>query len=231
VKAVLFDSLGTLLELRPVPPRLREELARHGLEVSEAAAARAFAAEVDYYLEHHLEGRDAASLDRLRDHCAAVAAKALGVGRDQIGAVRSALLAAISFEAFPEAPGTLHSLRAAALRIVVASNWDCSLHAALADAGLDELVDAVVASAEVGAAKPARALFDAALEAAGCDATDAVFVGDSMERDVAGAQAAGIEAILLARSGAADSPHPAGGRPFAVARSLDEALSLILARG
>lgn len=231
MKAVLLDSLGTLLELRPVPPRLREGLARRGLDVSEADAARGFAAEVDYYLEHHLEGRDAASLDRLRDDCAAVAAKALGVGRDRVGAVRSALLAAISFEAFPEVPATLRSLRAAGLRIVVASNWDCSLHTALADAGLGDLVDAVVASAEVGAAKPACGVFDAALEAAGCDAAEAVFVGDSMERDVAGAQAAGIEAILLARSGAVGSQHQVGSRPLAVARSLDEALSLILARG
>ena len=57
-KAVLLDGMGTLLRLiRPVPP-LSEE---------------AFRREVAYYVEHHLEGRDAASLADLRRRCAEVA--------------------------------------------------------------------------------------------------------------------------------------------------------------
>jgi putative hydrolase of the HAD superfamily len=85
---------------------------------------------------------------------------------------------------------------------VVASNWDCSLPQVLEQADLAALVDGVVASAVVGFDKPAPQLFEAALELAGCDAADALHVGDSPAADVAGAQAAGIRALLLERDGA-----------------------------
>jgi HAD superfamily hydrolase (TIGR01509 family) len=70
--------------------------------------------------------------------------------------------------------------------------------------GLRELVDEVVVSAVVGAAKPDRAIFEAALAAAGCEAPEAVHVGDSAEADVGGARAAGIRPLLLAREGGGD---------------------------
>jgi putative hydrolase of the HAD superfamily len=62
----------------------------------------------------------------------------------------------------------------------------------------------VVASAVVGAAKPEPALFEAALELAGCPAERALHVGDSVSKDVAGAEGAGVAAVLLDREGA----HP-----------------------
>jgi putative hydrolase of the HAD superfamily len=65
---------------------------------------------------------------------------------------------------------------------------------------LAELVDGVVSSATVGAAKPAPVLFEAALAAAGCSAADALHVGDSLSKDVEGASQAGIAAVLLDRN-------------------------------
>jgi len=96
-RAVLLDCLGTLLELEPPGPRLRRELARRGVDVSASAAEGAFRAEIGYYLDHHLDGRDRESLARLRNACAAVTAEALGLGRERLAVVRAALLAAISF--------------------------------------------------------------------------------------------------------------------------------------
>jgi putative hydrolase of the HAD superfamily len=111
------------------------------------------------------------------------------------------MLDAIRFHAFPDAAPALRELRARGLRLVVASNWDCSLPQVLEQAGLADLVDGVVASALVGADKPAPELFAAALELAGCDASEAVHVGDSPANDVAGAAAAGIRPVLLQRDG------------------------------
>src|ERR671937_164738 len=68
---------------------------------------------------------------------------------------------------------------------------------------LQPLVDAVVISAEVGVAKPDPAIFRAALERLGARAEDSLHVGDSVENDVAGARAAGLDAVLVARNGAA----------------------------
>lgn len=184
---MLLDALGTLLRLVPPAPRIAA-----ALRVSEADADAAFRAEVAYYLDHHLEGRDAASLAGLRDRCAEVFADALGAERERAAA---ALFDAIRFEAFDDVAPALAALRPR--RLVVCSNWDCSLPDVLAAAGVE--VDAVVTSAEVGAAKPDPRIFEAALAAAGCSAAEAVHIGDSSDTDVAGAAAAGIRAILLRR--------------------------------
>jgi len=220
---VLLDAFGTLLAMEPPAPRLRAELARRaGLEISAEAAEAAFRAEIAFYLEHHLEGRDAGSLERLRDRCAAVVAESLDFPGLEPGAVREAMLAAIRFGAQPDAFGALRALRSRGVRLVVASNWDCSLGEVLAAAGLLPLVDGVVSSAVVGAAKPDPALFEAALAVAGTPAEEAVHVGDSPDHDVAGARAAGVRAILLDRRGVAATTD------VPVVRRLDELPSLLL---
>jgi len=85
----------------------------------------------------------------------------------------------------------------------VVSNWDVSLHDVLERTGLTPLVDAALASAEVGARKPAPAIFAAALAAAdGVAPGDALHVGDTVEADVEGARRAGIHPVLVARDGA-----------------------------
>jgi len=202
VKAVLLDVLGTLLRMEAPGPRLRAGLRdRIGVDVGDAAAEAAFRAEIDYYVEHHLEGSDPEALERLRDRCALVVLESLGLASDRQAAVREAMLAAIHFEPWPDAAPALEELRAAGIRLVAASNWDCSLPHVLERAGLARLLDGAAVSALVGAAKPDPALFEAALELAGCGPEDALHVGDSLEKDVLGAQAAGIESVLVARDG------------------------------
>lgn len=202
IRAVFLDAFGTLVELDPPGPRLREQLRVHaGVQVSDEDATRAFRAEIRYYLAHHLEGRDDASLGELRDRCAAVIAEELALDGVRPGAVRAAMLGALHFRAFPDAVPALQALRDLGLRLLAVSNWDCSLPRALAFAGLDGLLDGVVASATVGAAKPDPRPFEAALAAAGVRPGEALHVGDSPVNDLEGAQAAGLRAVLIDRSG------------------------------
>jgi putative hydrolase of the HAD superfamily len=205
MRAVLLDSLGTLVELESPVPRLRERLGELGFDVDEERVARAFGAEVAYYVEHHVEGRDQSTLAALRNRCAAVLLDELAIPELPLADAREALLASIAFRAFPDAAPALRELRARGPRLVVASNWDCSLREVLATAGLLELVDDAVSSAEAGAAKPDPAVFRAALAAAGCEPDDAAHVGDSEENDVAGARAAGVRAVLVRRDGGRES--------------------------
>jgi putative hydrolase of the HAD superfamily len=60
-----------------------------------------------------------------------------------------------------------------------------------------------VTSAEAGARKPAPAIFEAALARLQSRREAAILVGDSLDTDVAGGQAAGIRSVLLDRTGAA----------------------------
>ena len=212
---VLLDALGTLVELERPWPHLVHELAARGVVVDEEAARAAMLAEMAYYRAHHDEAVDWATLKDLRRRCAAVVHEQLQTALP-LDDVLDALLGAIRFRAYPEVPGVLARLRDGGARLAVVSNWDVSLHDVLERTGLRPLVDAVVISAELGVAKPDPAIFRAALERLGATADGALHVGDSLEDDVAGARAAGLEAVLVARNGA---PAPEGVRAV---RSLAE---------
>jgi putative hydrolase of the HAD superfamily len=204
IRAVLLDALGTLVRLEPPVPRLRDQVLRAtDVDVGEERAAAAFGAEIAYYLSHHLEGRDRASLQDLRARCAAAMAAELPVALEGPAAVE-VMLASLGFTPFPDVAPALKELRSHGLRLVVASNWDCSLPDWLALAGLAGLLDGAVSSAVVGRAKPDPAVFRAALTEAGAEPDQAVHVGDSLENDVQGAGAAGIRGLLLVREG--DAP-------------------------
>jgi putative hydrolase of the HAD superfamily len=212
VRAVLADVLGTLVELEPPAAALREEIERRtGVDVGPERAGAAFAAEISYYLAHHLEGGDAEGLERLRDRCAEQIQASLELDALDHATAREAMLAALRFRAFPDAAPALADLRARGVRVVAASNWDVSLHEGLERTGLAPHLDGAVSSAVVGAAKPDPAVFREALVVARCRPDEAFHVGDSPHGDVDGARAAGIRVALLDRHGVL--PDPPSGVP------------------
>jgi putative hydrolase of the HAD superfamily len=230
VRAALLDALGTLVELEPPVEPLRRELReRCGLEVSAAEAAAALRAEIAFYRAHHDDAADRARLVDLRRRATEALRDALppaarGV---PVAELTEALLAALRFRPFAEVPEVLRAARARGVPLVVVSNWDVSLHDVLDATGLAPLLDGVVTSAELGSAKPDGAIFARGLELAGVAAGEAVHVGDSVEHDVAGALAAGIEPLLVARDGAAqeERPVPAGVRTIPTLEPLLRILS------
>jgi putative hydrolase of the HAD superfamily len=227
-RAVLLDALGTLVELEPPWPLLQSTLARrHGIAVSESDAKPAMLAEMAYYRSHHHEGADEDSLAELRLRCARVLRENLpqagSLGDEEMV---EALLDCLRFNPYPDAAPALAALRAAGLRLAIVSNWDCSLRSVLADLGLAGAVDAIVVSAEVGARKPDTQIFLAALEQLRRGPDEAVFVGDSLETDVAGARAAGVRALLLER----DAPATPEGDGVERVFSLHEVVELVESR-
>ena len=206
-RVILLDALGTLLALEPPAPLLRVELAeRFGLEVSESEAERAILAEITYYRAHLDEGRDPASLEALRRRCAEVLRSALPADGLELDAVVGALLASLRFTPFADVRPALAAARSRGRRLVVVSNWDASLHGVLRATGLEPLLDATLTSAEAGSRKPAPTIFEEALALVGAVPEQAIHVGDSLEEDVAGARAAGIEPVLVRREGRPSAP-------------------------
>ena len=210
-RCLLIDAMGTLVSLASPAPRLRAEFVnRFGIALSPAQARDAIAAEIGYYRAHMEDGRDAQGVRALRERCA----EALRAALPPSGALQAidgrsmteALLASLHFSAFDDARGALTRARAHGLRVVVVSNWDVSLSDVLDTVGLIDSVDHVVTSAGAGAAKPDPAIFAIALEVAGVTAAEALHVGDSLDQDVVGARAAGIDAIWLHRHGSAVAP-------------------------
>ena len=216
-RALLLDALGTLLELEPPVEPLRRELReRCGIDVTAEEAAAALRAEIAFYRANHDDASDRERLADLRRRATEALRDALVTSREggplaragarklaevPLATLTEVLLAALRFRPFAEVPEVLRAAREQGIRLVVVSNWDVSLHDVLADTRLAPLLDGVVTSAEVGSAKPDSAIFARGLAIAGVAAGEALHVGDSVEHDVAGARAAGIAAVLVARNG------------------------------
>ncbi len=107
-------------------------------------------------------------------------------------------------ELFDDARAVLASLRYRGYRIGVVTNAIFSGHLflpRLTELGIAGYVDAVITSGDIGRGKPDPAPYRAALKLLGVDSHEAVFVGDSLDSDIAGARAAGMRSILVDRRG------------------------------
>jgi HAD superfamily hydrolase (TIGR01549 family) len=115
-------------------------------------------------------------------------------------------------EVDPRVPAALDGLRAAGWRVAIATNGATEQQwAKIRRTGLDDHVDAVAVSQEVGASKPDRRVFEAAADRCGTTlSTLDWMVGDCATRDIGGAQALGLRTVWMRRGRAwADtSPTP-----------------------
>jgi putative hydrolase of the HAD superfamily len=197
-KAVLFDLDDTLFDHRGS--------ARAAL----SAVHRLFAPSVDFaaferhharYLEEmHLEvlagrvGLDEARRERFRRVFAA-----LGLPLPEETAVRVALAYRDGYQEARRpvagAAALLAAVRARSRVAVVTNNLLAEQRDKLAVCGLAPFVEVLVASEDVGVAKPDPWIFRLALDRLGVSAADAVMVGDSWHNDIAGALGAGLDAI------------------------------------
>lgn len=209
IRAVTFDAAGTLIAPRePVATTYARIAGAHGIAADpptlDAGFRRAFRAAPPMAFP----GSGPNEIPRLeRRWWRAVVADTLGpiaAAQPSFDACFDALFAhyacAAAWTLFADVPPALRGLRDRGLRIGVVSNFDGRLPGLLA--GLGVAADAVVWSTRASAAKPARAIFAAAASALGVPLDQLCHVGDDVEADVRGAEAAGARAIHVDRSGA-----------------------------
>ncbi len=115
-----------------------------------------------------------------------------------------------AWQIFDDVVPTLVALRQRKLKLGVISNWDDRLRPLLKSLELADRFDVIVVSCEVGANKPAAAIFEAAAKQLGAPAGSLLHVGDDFELDVLGARAAGLQALQIEREAGAlrDSQIP-----------------------
>jgi len=101
---------------------------------------------------------------------------------------------------FDDVIPTLTELKHTGIRLGVISNFDSRLDDVLRGCELAQFFDSVHISTRNGAAKPDPLIFDTALVHHRIEASQAWHVGDSLREDFEGAQAAGLQAILLDRN-------------------------------
>lgn len=186
IQAVIFDLFGTLVEsdlyLSPYSDLMRSM----ELDDGEMTAARLL------YLTTPLDTVEAAA--RLLE-------QRLPGRRVPLEAIRKAesdfSRHERSFDWVDGAREVLEELRGEGYRLGLVSNLTTAYKRTSQRLGIEELVDQVAYSCDVGAIKPAPGLFRAALDPLQVAPHDAVMVGDTYEADILGARRAGLKAILV----------------------------------
>ncbi len=123
------------------------------------------------------------------------------LAHEAVARLRQSFLSASAWEVFPDVVPALRALRDAGARLAVVSNWDSRLPALLELLGLSSFFETLVVSHLEGVEKPDPELFRRALARLHAAPEDTLHVGDRPDLDRAGARAAGIDALLVDRSG------------------------------
>lgn len=138
---------------------------------------------------------------------------------------RDAELLVSATHVFADTVSFLQRVREAGVKVAIVSNCGGSTRQMLAAKGLLALADAAVLSCEAGVAKPDREIYLAALRALGVPAGEAVFL-DDQPRFCAGAAAAGVRAIQVARPGICTQPADPAYTPVSTLADVLPLLSL-----
>jgi 2-haloalkanoic acid dehalogenase type II len=233
-RAVLFDFGGTLYDYRTLQAGDREcllALARwSGIEADEAAIAGAQRDAMRRVFQSYLPRRYYLHRDMFRD-AAAATLESLGAVPDEAHLQRFRQMQwdchRRDFALRAGVIETLQALRARGLHIGMVSNIDeDQLHHLIDVAGLRSHFDSLLSSEAAAACKPDPAIFSEALRRAACRPQEALFVGDTLAQDVAGAHRAGIRSVLIWHRD--DKPPPGDGvTPDHVIRRIPELLDLI----
>ncbi len=111
-----------------------------------------------------------------------------------------------AWHVFDDVRPALKELGRRGLKLGIISNWDDRLRPLLRGLNLYDLFDVIVVSCEVSEPKPAAVIFQTAARELRQKPETILHVGDHPRQDVAGAKAAGLEAILLERSAKGSRP-------------------------
>ena len=194
-EAILFDVGDTLLEERrfDLAAGIQAVLPHDPPRAAALAAAFPLATQ-----EAHRNDRELLLADWLVEHLSPAAGTGCGaqsqVVEDTIWPV------VVTLVPRPGAIALLQRLREDRVRAAAISNAAFSgrvLNAELDRHGFGGLLQFVLSSGDLGWRKPARAIFEAALDRLAVQAERTWFVGDTLTEDVAGAAAAGLQPIWL----------------------------------
>ncbi len=110
-----------------------------------------------------------------------------------------------AWQVYDDVVPTLEQLRRDGARLGVVSNWDSRLPRLLEILGLAQYFETIGVSYHEKMEKPNPKLFLRVLERIGGRPRETLHVGDVPELDLAGARAAGIDAVVLDRAGRLES--------------------------
>ena len=212
IRAVTFDAAHTLFHPHPsVGAIYREVMLEHGLDYPEsdleAGFRRAFKTQV----------KDATILDgeaRERSYWQAVVKESIRELKPQpknFAALFDDLWDTFShanrWRPAHGAVETLQTLRDRGYQVALLTNWDARVRTLLKENGYDRYFDHLFISSEIGYEKPAPEIFQHAAQALKLPPEQILHIGDSLQHDIEGAQAAGWTAVRILDKPLESQPH------------------------
>lgn len=206
--ALLLDAMGTLIGLRrSVGDTYADLAAAHGIAVEAAAINRVFPQLFRQAPPLAFPGLEGEVLRQREEGwwCDLITACLIACGHQEpppseLGPALFAHFAGPEpWLVYADVEEHLRRWRGRGIRLAVVSNFDQRLNGLLEALGLAELLEAIVVSSAVGAAKPDPLPFQRALQQLALPPEAVWHIGDSPE-DEAGARAAGLRCLLIHRS-------------------------------
>lgn len=211
LKAIFFDAAGTLIRTaRPVGESYALLAQEYGMEVSAAEMRERFRADFSSAPPLAFPGATAEELPELerywwkglvRKICEPL--EPFPRFDDYFSELFRYFSRTEAWSLYPETVETLAALKGRGLVLAVISNFDSRLFGILEGLGITPWFDSVLISSRAGFAKPAPEIFRKALARHRLEPAEALHVGDSPDKDAAGAAGAGLTGVLLDRGGRA----------------------------
>lgn len=204
LKAIFFDLDDTLLVTEPAH--------REAVAVSCGEAARRCRA-IDAsgleaaYLQVGREMWLSFDLPSMRESAIEIRRKLWATALERVGASDDLLADALAahhteerrsrYRLFPDALSTLQRLHRRYHLGIITNGLTEIQQEKIERLGIEPYFDTILISQAVGIAKPDAGIFERALGALPCEPWEAVMVGDSLARDIAGARTAGLHTLWV----------------------------------
>jgi putative hydrolase of the HAD superfamily len=235
IRAVLFDFGGTLFDYETVAPGERESiiaLARWaGASADDKDILRAYRISLKNVFYNYLPRSYYLHRDLFRDALMGMA-ETLGItlSDEQLTRYRALQLERRSRDFVLRAGvrETLSTLRERGLHLGIVSNIDDDQLAHMLELSqIQTHFDSVLSSEYAQSCKPDPGIFSEALRRAGCAPQEAMFVGDSLQQDIAGANRLGLRSVLI-WSDLEREPTIGEHEPHHVIRQIPDLLALVV---
>jgi HAD superfamily hydrolase (TIGR01509 family) len=209
IKAVLFDMFDTLMLIKkdhafysPAVKSMHQFLVQNGIQVSFATFRDAYIKARDQlYEEADLKMEEPHFNIRVKNALQNLGFKAEAESSMVQGATDAFCSEFMNYVSIDEdAKSALQKLHHS-YRLGIVSNFaipECVTRL-LDQQGLTELFEVIIVSAAVNKRKPGREIFKFALQKLQLEANETVFVGDTVEADIKGAQDAGMKTVYIER--------------------------------
>jgi putative hydrolase of the HAD superfamily len=207
IKTIFFDAAGTLMRpARPVGESYALVAKGYGMEIPAAEAAARFRACFSSAPPLAFPNAESADIQKLERAWWKELVRRVfePYGRfvrfdDYFTELFAYFGEADSWSLYPETVETLAALKKRGLVLAVISNFDSRLFDILSGLGVASQFESIVISSRAGYAKPAPEIFHRALAIHRTRAEEAIHIGDSPDKDAAGATSAGLVGVLLDR--------------------------------